>query len=348
LQFEIGENMLKPMKPKSTFPRNIVLWILVGVLVLSGIIALVAAFNGGDNAEADVNAVYTNAAATVAAQQLTLQASAPSATPTLAFTPTATFTVAPLASPTLFTNLPIASNTPGSGGGGSTAVGCNNSAFVSDVTIPDDTVMTPGQTFTKTWKLSNTGSCPWTTTYKVSFVSGNAMGGAATPLTVTVAPGASGDVSVAMTAPATAGDAIGYWILTNDSGQNFGSSFYVKIKVGGTTTTGTPGTATATAAGGTAPTAPTNLDIALTCNVGGTDGIQYEYVGTLTWTDNSTNETGFNVYVNGSQIASVTAGITSYALPAGIFYDPSNPVFAVEAVNNGVKSAQVTASELCP
>lgn len=336
------------MKPKTTFPRNTILWILVAVLVLAGIIALVTAFNGGGSGEDEVSAVYTNAAATVAAQQLTLIASAPSATPTLSVTQTATSTVAPLASPTLFTAQSIASNTPGSSGG-STAVGCNNSAYVADVTFPDDTVVTPGQTFTKTWKLSNTGSCPWTTAYKVSFVSGNAMGGVATPLTITVAPGASGDVSVAMTAPATAGDAIGYWILTSDGGQNFGSSFYVKVKVGGAGTTGTPGTATATSTGVVAaPAAPTNLDIPLSCNLGGTGGIQYEYVGTLTWTDNSTNETGFNIYINGSQVASVAPNIPSYTLPAGIYFDPKNPIFAVEAVNTGVKSAQATASELCP
>jgi hypothetical protein len=344
--------MLKPMKPKSTFPRNIVLWILVGVLVLSGIIALVAAFNGGDNAEVDVNAVYTNAAATVAAQQLTLQASVPSATPTLAFTPTATFTVAPLASPTLFTNLPIASNTPGSGGGGSTAVGCNNSAFVSDVTIPDDTVMTPGQTFTKTWKLSNTGSCPWTTTYKVSFVSGNAMGGAATPLTVTVAPGASGDVSVAMTAPATAGDAIGYWILTNDSGQNFGSSFYVKIKVGGTTTTGTPGTATATATGSVpTPIAANNPTITLDCTVNGT---KYDYTGILEWEDLSDNEQGFNIYVGGILADIAPANTVKYTVVVNsritnVTYDANTVItYIVEAFGAGGKASQASVTGKCP
>lgn len=340
--------MLKPMKPKKTIPNNIFLWVLVGLLVLSGIIALVSAFSGGDNGEDEVNAVYTNAAATLEAQQLTLEASAPSATPTMiTSTPTITFT--PLASPTLFPTIASSGGTTGgTGGTGSGAVGCSNSQFVSDVTVPDDTAMTPGQTFTKTWKLQNTGTCAWTTAYKVSFVSGNAMGGAATPLTVAVQPGQSGDISVSMTAPATAGDAIGYWILTNDSGQNFGTSFYVKIKVGAAaSTTGTP-TATATTAV-SAPAAPTNLDIdPFSCNLGGTGGTQYEYVGTLAWTDNSDNETGFNIYINGSQVATVAQNITSYALPGGIYFDPSTATFAVEAVNNGVKSTQATVSKPCP
>ena len=251
--------MLKPMKPKQTFPNNTILWILVGVLVIGGIIAIVSAFSGGGkNAEDEVNAVYTNAAATLAIQQMTLQAASPSVTPTVA-TPTGTVTFTPQPLATLPTSQGI-STSSSSSSGGSGAVGCNNSVFVSDVTVPDDTVMTPGQSFTKTWKLQNTGSCPWTTSFKVSFVSGNAMGGTTTALTTTVQPGQSGDISVAMTAPASAGDAIGYWILTSDGGQNFGSSFYVKIKVG-TSSTGTAtatGAATATATTAATTAAPTS------------------------------------------------------------------------------------------
>lgn len=238
--------MLKPMKPKRTLPKNTIMWGLVAVLVVSGIVALATAFRSNDSGEDKVNAVYTNAAATLAAQQLTLQASAPSSTPTLfAAPPTPTLLAAP-ASPTLFTQPQLPTNTSSAPSG---AVGCSNSAYVDDVTVPDNTAMTPGQTFTKTWKLQNTGSCAWTTAYKVSFLSGNAMGGSVTTLTAAVQPGQSGDVSVAMTAPATAGEAIGYWILTNDSGQNFGTSFYIKIKVGAAGTGTVTATKTATPTG---------------------------------------------------------------------------------------------------
>jgi hypothetical protein len=243
--------MLKPMKTKRTYPNNAILWVLVGALVISGIIALVTAFRGKDSGEDEVNAVYTNAAATLAAQQLTLQASSPSFTPTVFASLTATFTA--LASPTLFTQPQLSTNTPSAPSG---AVGCDNSLHVTDVTFPDDTAVTPGQAMTKTWKLQNTGTCPWTPTYKVTFLSGNAMGGAATPIGVTVQPGQPADISIALTAPATAGDAIGYWILTNDSNQNFGTSFYIRIKVGGTSATGTAtGTSEVTATATTpAPT----------------------------------------------------------------------------------------------
>lgn len=340
--------MLKPMKPKQTIPNNVFLWGLVGLLVLSGVIALITAFSSGDNAEDEVNAVYTNAAATLEAQQLTLEAAAPTATPTVVTeTPTATFT--PLASPTLFATQAGAGNpASGTGGTGSGAVGCNNSAYVADVTVPDDTVMTPGQSFTKTWKLQNTGSCAWSTSYKITFVSGNAMGGVTTPLTAAVQPGQSGDVSVAMKAPTTAGDAIGYWILTNDSGQNFGTSFYVKIKVGGASTTGTV-TATATTGAPSAPAAAANPNITLTCALEGGVGPKLEYAGTLTWEDKSNNETGFNIYINGSLATTTGENATSYSVPAGTFLDPNTPVtYSVEAFNNTGKAAIVSVIKQCP
>lgn len=330
--------MLKPMKPKQTFPNNTILWILVGVLVISGIIAIVSAFSGGDNGEDEVNAVYTNAAATLAIQQMTLQASTPSVTPTT-FTQTPTVTFTPLASPTLFATQGSAVNPPSNSASG--AVGCNNSVFVSDVTVPDDTVMTPGQTFTKTWKLQNTGTCAWTTAFKVSFVSGNAMGGTATALVAEVQPGQSGDVSVAMTAPATAGDAIGYWILTTDGGQNFGSSFYVKIKVGGTTT---GGTATATATGVVAkPEAANNPTITnINCVSDGGTPPQYKFSGTLNWEDKSSNETGFRIYINGIVVNTTAANITSYAVPESAFLPENTPFeFGIEAFNSAGGSTSI-------
>jgi len=231
--------MLKPMKPQTGMPRNLFLWILVGLLVISGVVALVSAFGGKDDGADEVNAVYTAAAATVAAQQQALLLASPTATAVGTPTATATFLALPTASPTLFTNPSIPTTSSGSTSGGSGAVGCNNSVFVSDVTYPDNTVVTPGQAIKKTWKLQNTGTCPWTPTYKVSFISGSAMSGVATAIGITVAPGASGDVTVDMTAPSAAGEVIGYWILTNDSGQNFGSNFYIQVKVGAASTTGT-------------------------------------------------------------------------------------------------------------
>ena len=346
--------MLKPMKPKQTIPNNMFLWILVGLLVLAGIVALITAFSGGGDGTDEVNAVYTNAAATLAAQQLTMQGVTSTATATL-FAQTPTSTNTPFASPTPFPTISGGSLPSNNNSSSSGAVGCNNSVFVSDVTVPDDTVMTPGQTFTKTWKIQNTGSCPWTTSYKVSFVSGNAMGGTTTPLTTTVAAGASGDISVAMTAPASNGDAIGYWILTNDSGQNFGSSFYVKIKVG-TTTSGTATTTrTVTPTGGVAaasatptatsvPTAPAavgNVSVTLVCTPDGNGN--FDYAGsTIKWSDQSNNESGFYIYINNQKVSPDAAANTgTYTVAANTIFQSGSQIPFGVASFNGVGTANI-------
>lgn len=340
--------MLKPMQSKKSAPNPLYLWGLVALLAIAGIVVLVTAFSGNDNSEDEVAAVYTNAAATVAAQQLTLQASSPTETQVL-FTPTIEATFTPFASPTLFATQGSVVNPPANTG--SNAVGCNNSEYVADVTVPDETVMTPGQTFTKTWKLQNTGSCPWTTAFKVSFVSGNAMGGTVTALTTTVQPGQSGDVSVSMTAPTTAGDAIGYWILTNDSGQNFGTSFYVKINVGGASTSGTvtAGTATTT---GSLPAPATSPVITLDCTPNGAQ--QYEYTGTLTWTYTSNNELGFNIYVD--EVLADIAPKTPYSYKVkvngrvtNVIYDKDTVItYKVKAYNAYGEAAPATVTGKCP
>lgn len=232
--------MLKPMPRKSN--NNTLIWVIVAVLIIAGIFTLIFAFRGGSDGTDEVTLAYTSAAETLAAQQLTLQA-ASTPTPTIApVTSTVAFTPTLLSTPTVLVLQTLASPTNSAP---ITAVGCNDSAFVTDVSIPDNTAMAPGQTFRKTWKLQNTGTCPWTTSFKVSFLNGVNMNGVAEPITVEVAPGQAAEVSVNMTAPNTPGDALSYWILTNAEGQQFGTNFYVLVKVGGTGPTATP-TATAT------------------------------------------------------------------------------------------------------
>src|SRR5512143_4045893 len=52
---------------------------------------------------------------------------------------------------------------------------CRDAAvFVEDVTYPDNTHLTSGEKFTKTWKFKNSGGCPWKG-YTVAFVSGDRM-----------------------------------------------------------------------------------------------------------------------------------------------------------------------------
>jgi hypothetical protein len=121
-----------------------------------------------------------------------------------------------------------------------TAVHCTDEAvFIKDVTIPDDTNLLPGQSFVKTWRLRNGGSCLWTTDYALVYAGGSKLGGSTVvPLAHTVAPGETVDLSVTLTAPTGSGVYDSQWQLRNADGELFGigrnadAPFWVKITVG--------------------------------------------------------------------------------------------------------------------
>ncbi len=167
-----------------------------------------------NDASATVQAIVTQTLA--AATQ-----SAPTAIPATA-TP-----VPPTNTPVPPTNTPVP-----------TAVSyCDWVKFIKDVTIPDGTQLSTSEVFTKTWRLENRGTCTWTPDYMLVYTSGDPMGPTtAVRLNTYVAPGQTIDISVTLTAPASAGYHIGYWMLRNSYGTLFGAgnkaneAFYVEIK----------------------------------------------------------------------------------------------------------------------
>lgn len=117
---------------------------------------------------------------------------------------------------------------------------CDRAAAGSpiDVTIPDDTVMKEGENFTKIWRLRNTGTCTWNSSYSVTFFSGEQMGAPANiPLSGEVAPGQTVDIAVDFVAPRQSGTYQGNWKLKNAENVLFGigpngtAPFWVRIVV---------------------------------------------------------------------------------------------------------------------
>ena len=107
-----------------------------------------------------------------------------------------------------------------------------------DITIPDDTRMQPGQSFTKTWRLINAGVCPWTRDFAVVFFSGKILGAQKVNyFSKRVDPGDSVDISLDMVSPMKPGTYQSNWKLNNLQNQLFGigpngdSAFWVRIIV---------------------------------------------------------------------------------------------------------------------
>jgi hypothetical protein len=114
---------------------------------------------------------------------------------------------------------------------------------VEDVTFADGTLIHPGTTFTKTWRLTNAGNTTWGPGYAVVFSSGDSMNSpASVPITANVPPNGTMDISVPLTSPSTAKSYTGYYKLRNAGGALFGfgknadQAFWVKITVGTPTT----------------------------------------------------------------------------------------------------------------
>jgi Ig-like domain from next to BRCA1 gene/PA14 domain len=103
----------------------------------------------------------------------------------------------------------------------------DQAAFVSDVTIPDYTKMSPGVSFDKTWRLKNAGTCIWTTSYKFYFSKGDQMGApGSTSLPKSVKPGETVDLKLTLKTPSSAGTYQGNFMLKNAQGQTFGINGY--------------------------------------------------------------------------------------------------------------------------
>ncbi len=101
--------------------------------------------------------------------------------------------------------------------------------FVADVTIPDNTILSPGAAFKKTWRVKNMGTCTWGAGYQLVFAEGNQMGGPAGVNVNSTSPNATVDISVDLFAPSTAGTHSGRWRLRASNGAIFGGMIVVIV-----------------------------------------------------------------------------------------------------------------------
>ncbi len=108
---------------------------------------------------------------------------------------------------------------------------CDQSGFVSDVTIPDGSSLPGGVRVTKTWKIKNTGTCTWSSSYSIGFYKGDTVTYTGMSLPYDVEPGEIVEVSVAFTTPTAEGNYRTHFQLKNSSGKGFLGAFYVDYKI---------------------------------------------------------------------------------------------------------------------
>jgi hypothetical protein len=198
------------------------------------------ACSGGAAAKPTVDTapIYTEIASTAFALQTQTALVVPTATNTPKVSPTLEATSTPLVTDTPLPGTPsvtaLASNTPNA----TSQAGCDNfDPNIIDVTIPDNTEISPGYPFDKTWRFTNLGPCIWNQDYKLIFsydnVGGDTKWEEARPVYFPnlVKPGETVEITINLTAPAKAGTYRGVFRLQNHDGFNFGIEFWVQIIV---------------------------------------------------------------------------------------------------------------------
>ena len=101
-------------------------------------------------------------------------------------------------------------------------------------TVPDGSIVQPGQSFTKSWTVKNSGSLPWTTDFSFICLIGEIPGGIRKiSLPHEVQPGQSLELSVDLTAPSQNGTYTLTYQLQDASGLDVpGAKVWVNISVG--------------------------------------------------------------------------------------------------------------------
>lgn len=159
--------------------------------------------------------------------------------------------------------------------------------------------LAPNKSFLMSWTLQNTGSCTWNSTYQMVFDSGTPLTQSTNfpvlPIGATVAPGGTVTVGITMTAPDADGEYESAFRLENDKGERV-ATYGVITTVGNATSQ--PSSQSLSS--------PGDLRYTYDCTSGSVSI-------SLFWVDRASGEDGYRVYRNGTKVADLASGATSYS-----------------------------------
>lgn len=124
-------------------------------------------------------------------------------------------------------------STPGSEvvNSGSETSCIDNLTFISDLTIPDGTVVVPGSTLDKQWEVENSGTCNWNEQYTLRLISGPQMGADPEQEIIPARSGSRVTLRIVFNAPEEPGSYHSAWQVYNSEGNAFGDPFFIDIVV---------------------------------------------------------------------------------------------------------------------
>ncbi|MCE1254051.1 MAG: hypothetical protein LWX83_10950 [Anaerolineae bacterium] len=103
--------------------------------------------------------------------------------------------------------------------------------YLSDITVPDGTIVAPESTIDKRWEIENSGTCNWDSNYTIQLIAGNALGVPQEQALVPARSKTRAEIRIVFTAPKEPGKYRSAWQAYNADQQPFGDPFYIEIVV---------------------------------------------------------------------------------------------------------------------
>jgi len=109
---------------------------------------------------------------------------------------------------------------------------CTNSlSFLDDLTVEDNTAVSPGASIDKQWLVHNTGTCNWDETYRLKWIGGDTLGAAEEQALYPARAGTQATLRILFTAPPVENIYESAWQAVGPDGNVFGDLIFIKIVV---------------------------------------------------------------------------------------------------------------------
>lgn len=107
----------------------------------------------------------------------------------------------------------------------------NNLTFVEDQTIPDGTLVQPGDILDKRWLVENSGTCNWDGHYRLRLIAGADMGLSPEQALYPARGGTQVSIRLIFTAPEQPDVYRSAWQAFSPAGEPFGDPIFIEVQV---------------------------------------------------------------------------------------------------------------------
>lgn len=107
----------------------------------------------------------------------------------------------------------------------------NQLTFQDDLTIPDGSLVAPGEALDKRWEVENSGSCNWDQRYSLRLVAGSDLGAKPQMGLYPARSGTVAPIRILFNAPGEPGPYRSAWQAYGPEGEAFGDQIFIDIVV---------------------------------------------------------------------------------------------------------------------